>query len=341
MTPGPSSNGLRALLASLAVLPVLALAACSPSTDRYEIGDRDEDRVRDVVTSYLDALAEGDAETALELLGVAAHETVCPDLVTNAVYGEVAGRPVDGEITDITVTAGSLRVGRPTATVAVEHAWDGEETLRRAQVALVRGDDGWQVEEDGALGLQRVELGIDGGAVLALDGACHASPGEASSVTVLPGTYSVTVEDTAGIGTVEPFEHQVPGSDYTLVQLQPRPEVVSDVTGQLTAWIDACAADPLADATCPDGVDTVLRRLDITERDPVEDRDVGLFLTRDGWAYSLTGSQEIRGTLRADGCIGQGERCVPGAPRSDLVSYRLTGTVTLDDDGAVVLTPSS
>lgn len=339
MTLGLSRGRVPALLASLAVLPALALAACSPSMGGYEVGDRDEDRVRDVVTSYLDALAEGDAETALDLLGVAPHDVVCPDLVTNAVYGEVAGRPVDGEITDVTVTAGSPRVGRPTATVQVEHARDGDETRSRAKVTLVRDDDGWQVEEGSALGLQPAGLRVDGDAVLALDGACHASLGEAGSVEVLPGTYSVTVEDTTGIGAVEPFEHQVPGSDTTRVELEPRPEVLQEVTDRLTGWIDACAADPLADATCPDGIDQVLRRLDIAERDPVEDLGVRLSVGSDGWTYSLTGRQEIRGTVRADGCIGQGERCVPGAERSDLVSYRLTGTVTLGDDGAVVLTP--
>ena len=294
-----------------------------------------EERVRDVAAAYLEAIENGDAETALELSGLSGADVVCPELVTTELYQQVRERPRGAEITAITMPDG-ISTGRAEVEVTFLRANDRQVTTT---LEISPHENGWEVADGGYLGLQDANLSLYGSGELTIDGVCRARSGEVNAVDVFPGTYDLAYVDPDGIAAAEPFEQTVPGATPQNVWPEPSGEVIAAVTAQAWQWINACVESAMIGPDCPSWPSTSwVPRLAVTNGNTTSDLDVLVYRAADGgWAFGASLEREVTGTYTVQGCEGL-PVCTPGQPSEATAELTYSGTVARDADGVIVVT---
>lgn len=322
----------------------------------------DEERpVHAVANAYLAAIEAGEAASALERIdqgGDGDAGLVCPDLVTDEVYGAVENRPTDARITATRLYERgetgpqAETIGQPTATVDVDYTAGTDGEARSATLVLHETEAGWRVSSSSPLALAPVGVDLRGPGTLSVNGACDVASvargtDAGTEAVALPGTYDLSYTDSAHVGELEPLTWEVPGAGSnppTLVP-EPTPEVEEAVQAEVSGLIDACLASNLTGPTCTADSRRVLRYIDVTSSGPVEDLEVVVTaaapdaLGTARWEYRTARSVAVivEGTLTADACGPTSIGCTAGATTTDAVTFGYRGVVSADESGAVTL----
>lgn len=316
--------------------------------------------VHATVNAYLDAIEAGEATAALERIdqgGDGDAGLVCPDLVTDDVYGEVENRPTDARITGTRLYQRgetgpqAETIGRPTAMVDVDYTAGPDDEARSTTLVLHETDDGWRVSPTSELALLPVGVDLRGPGTMSVNGACEiASVARGTEVdaeaVALPGTYELTYADAAHVGELDPLAWEVPGtgSSPTLVP-EVVPEIGDAVQAEVAELVDACLASNLTGPTCPTDSRRVLRHVDVTSSGPVEELEVVVTAVAPDalggarWEYRTARSVvvTVEGTLTAEACGPTSIACTVGATTTDAVTFDYRGVVSADETGAITL----
>ncbi|PWD51260.1 hypothetical protein C8046_11940 [Serinibacter arcticus] len=294
----------------------------------------DARQVRGTVASYLAALEEGDAETAVALIA-GRGQGECPDLLTSAVYSTVAARPTDAEITDVRVNADD---DGPAASASVSYARGEDGERATAQLTLSRDSDGWRLDGDSDLVPSPTQIVANGPGEVWVSGGCGVVDGRVLLAEALPGTYDVIYRDPFRVAEAAPVEVTIPTTGRTELDPAPAAEIVDTVTAQVTGWVEECLASGYAGPVC--GEESVPADwLDVTSTREGWDPDLGMSVHEDGWHFQALPILEVEGTLSCEGDASPS--CVPGEPADARAYLVLRGTVAVDDRGAVTVTRTS
>ncbi|GMA33132.1 hypothetical protein GCM10025875_31240 [Litorihabitans aurantiacus] len=316
--------------------------------------------VRAVAHDYLAALETGEAMTALALVegrvdgeadGGAAG--TCTALLSDEAYSAVAGRPSGARIDAVDVRAAGeegpdgATLVRATASVGVTWTGGADGAAQAGSLELVESDDGWRVAADSPLAPGPVGLDLQGPGSVSVAGECDVvarGPGGGVSTAepeALPGVYALVYTDPAGVGALELEDVELPVRGPITLRPEARAEVVAQVEARVTEWIGACVQSGLEGPTCPTNRNGLPTHTDVTGGGEVEDMRVAVVpatdLQRWGYTTARPGVVEVSGTLKPDACGPQSIGCVPGAPNVDAALFRYSGTVTVGEDGDVVL----
>ncbi len=343
--PTPTRPPRRRALVLAAVAAGLAIAAVGTVLIVNATRPTDEELIRAAAAAYLQALEQGDAETALAHTAPLAEDPQCPALLTSAVYGDVAGRPSQAEIVAVDIYEGGIvRPNQdpdaprlPAAYVGVVYEQGEGGRVRSAELTLEKSEEGWVVAHDSALGLGTPNLTPVSEGEVTLNGECGTDTDLALLARVLPGTYEVAYHDPTNVLIVDPFEVTVPNGSPITIQPKASPDVLAQVEAQVKDWItmcisagyvgDTCGVVPVAPSTYLDPATAVA--------EPSEVR-IGLEpALRIGRGYTASVDQEFTGTTT---CEGLTRNCVAGVPGRAVVFFTFRGELVVDDDGVIILT---
>jgi hypothetical protein len=190
-----------------------------------------------VVTDYLTAISEGDAETALGLL---ADEPQDDTLLTDDVLSASAEL---GAITGITILDEVTDTGSATVTASYELGGTSVDT----EFSLLDYDDDGVWEINGGLGY--LPLGqFDG-----LDVTVNGQPAEGDELQVFPGTYELatdlpnfTIEGTSTIVVTDPYS----SADFSDTTAALSEAGLAQFRSLVRAAVDACIASTSLVAGC-------------------------------------------------------------------------------------------
>ncbi|RKN34568.1 M48 family metalloprotease [Micromonospora musae] len=206
-------------------------------------------RPQSAVDGYFDALADRDADAALDLLDPGAVPTADRELLADLIRGDGYEPPTDVEIT-------AIEREEETATATISFRLAGTEQqaelrLHRAESATAGLFHGWRLQD----GLATVGLppGRDG---LTVNGVPIPSPSEDSPpISLLPGVHTASAPGSA-LSEV-PTEKivlvpgQTTGAAFALAPVL-RPEVTATAQERVRAYLDECAKQTVAAPTgCP------------------------------------------------------------------------------------------
>ena len=240
----------------------------------------------DVALTYLKALENGDAATALDQ--TSADDEAAAQART--AFSGAAVRPADARV-------GGTREDAGTATVEVAYALDGTDVA--ATLTLHQEDGGWRISD----GLGAVAATATMGAAVAIGDLVVPTGG--GPVRLLPARYDVVAAPTevlTGSTTVD----VAPGADVpAAVEASLSPDAIATVQAQVDAYAEACAQPATTvPANCglkvPWGADlSTLTSLDFRiEKTPQ------VTLSADATSFDATGGAMVataRGTSRTGG----------------------------------------
>ncbi len=239
----------RATGACFVALLTLGVAACtSPEKDPGT-----------VVEEYVALLEAGKAEAADALDTFDPERAACPELFTDAVYGQVPDRPTDLVVAGVTESEDAATVQ---ATITLGEHHDVPVTFD-----LVKDSGAWRV--DNLYGRWGIFIGDDGyRGEVTVQGVCPREPNAVLGVLVYPGSWTVApvdpaaiVESLGGLGTVDPVTVTATGTltageppiGVATATLRPTatPETVAAVDTELARLLDDCIAQGYVGPSCP------------------------------------------------------------------------------------------
>lgn len=240
----------RAAGACLLAVLTLGVAGCtSPAKDPDA-----------VVEEYVALLEAGRAEAADALDTFDPEREACPELFTDAVYGQVPDRPTDLVVTGVTESEGAATV-ETTITLGEHH--DVPVTFD-----LVQDSGAWRV--DNTYGRWGIHVGGDADVVgeVTVQGVCPWTLETVREVPVYPGSWTfapvdpaAVTESTGGLGKVDPVTVTATGTltagpspiepaSATLWPTATR-EAIDAVDEEVARLLDDCVAQGYVGPSCP------------------------------------------------------------------------------------------
>ncbi|PWD51241.1 hypothetical protein C8046_11830 [Serinibacter arcticus] len=333
--PMPAPMDPRARRRTLLVLATIAVVAAGTWITVSTLTDP-ERQARAAATDYLRALEDGDADTAVAALS-STFTPGCPEILTSDVYREVPDRPTGAVVSDVTVYS-SVDDDRPRAVVDVVYQRGEGGDSRSAGIELVRTSEGWKVDIESELAAGAPPVGaIVGAGEFTVDDTCSVPASEKVEVRLLPGSYTLGYADPFHLEQAPTFRVTLPGASEQTITPVVRPEVGDAAREQVLAWVTACVEGGWGGPTCEGEEVDVPGYLAPTAGGLVEDLGVGF--VRDpagGWRFDASAAQDVDGTTVCG--PDATSWCVPDEPITGTVYFRYTGSVVVDDDGAVTLT---
>ena len=205
------------------------------------------------VQAYLDALRDGEAESALAISGTTVDSTDL--LLTDEAYGNAEKRITGYTIGDSTVDGETATVTTTISQGGVQYKHDFSLT-RAGRDAVVF--DRWALDEPD-LGAVSVGVSAPEDAVVEVGGvdASSARSGEIVELRALPGTYAVALGGDTTWYTADTTAASVVGfgsdaDDAGLLAVTLTDAGTQSATDAVNAWLDDCiASTELAPAGCP------------------------------------------------------------------------------------------
>lgn len=297
-----------------------------------------ERQVRAAVTDYLQALEDGDAETAVASID-ASLGLGCPEVLTSDAYRDVPDRPTAAVVYDVTVfTGGRNDDDRPAAGVDVVYDRGEGGDARSARIDLVRTSQGWRVIPESELAPAAPPVApIVGAGELTVDDACSVPGVEVPAVRLLPGSYELGYADPYHLEQARPVQVTLPGTREQTITPVVRPEVADAARTQVLGWITACVDGGWSGPSCEGQEVDVPRYLEPTAGGLVEELGVGFErVPEGGWRFVASAAQDIDGTTVCG--PDSGSWCIPDEPTRGTAYFRYGGPAEIAEDGTVTLT---
>ncbi|MDR3201973.1 MAG: hypothetical protein LBT54_02390 [Bifidobacteriaceae bacterium] len=301
--------------------------------------EADKAAITAVAEEFLAALEAGDGPRAMSLAKVADDAVVCQEVVDN--YGQVRDRPRDAKVA-------KAMAGLDLENAAVQVTYrQGVGDRELSALVQLEARDGSFVVDLTKLPVSPVPVGVampasgpsDSGVgdfrmlSFTIDGECQITGTEAY-YTVLPGTYSIAVEDPGDLAAPEAFLLTTGLAEALFTELKPEYHTVAgsladgvlgEVRSALAELVYKCAKSRLAGPACPASVRKEADRIPESGGEVEAPSGIGLsVLAQDSDGNWQMTSMGMRFTYRS-GRVFVSAKGV------------YSGTVRRDESGAVVI----